>query len=295
MSPREGDGAADGDGGAVSAFGLVTNETRAGVLRELARHQRDYPEDRALSFSALRERVEGRETGNFSYHLEQLRDRFVERTPDGEYRLTFLGMKLAATVLGGQYDDVEPVTADLADPCPVCGQDQSLRYEDGVLRVGCEQGHGTTDIVPPAALDGREVEELVGVLTARVHRRVELHVAGVCSLCSGRATKQVRETGHDAQPFVVTTSCRQCGVHATFPPVVRALHHPDVVSFFADHDRDVRDLPPWDPVLWHDEQVTRVSNDPLRLRVRYRAGGDSLDMYLDEAAAIRRAGDDGMG
>jgi hypothetical protein len=60
--PPTADGPA-ADGGveaAAATFGLVTNDTRVGVLRELAHHQRDNPDDPALPFAELRERVEGR-------------------------------------------------------------------------------------------------------------------------------------------------------------------------------------------------------------------------------------------
>ncbi len=87
------------DPAAVSdALELLSDETRLAVVLELAAAEA-VPDGDPVSFSTLRERVGVRDSGRFNYHLDRLRERFVEHGADG-YRLTPQGVAVAATVTG---------------------------------------------------------------------------------------------------------------------------------------------------------------------------------------------------
>jgi hypothetical protein len=99
MTTTEPRSAAAVDRAALSdALALLGDETRLAVVLELAAAEA-LPDGDALSFSTLRERVGVRDSGRFNYHLDRLRDRFVDHGPDG-YRLTSQGVAVAATVTG---------------------------------------------------------------------------------------------------------------------------------------------------------------------------------------------------
>jgi len=80
------------------ALELLSDETRLAIVLELAA-EGAVPDDDPMSFSTLRRRVGVRDSGRFNYHLDRLRDRYVEHGPDG-YRLTSQGVAVAATVTG---------------------------------------------------------------------------------------------------------------------------------------------------------------------------------------------------
>ena len=79
-------------------FELLSNETRLGIVRELALVNADETAESSLSFSELRTRVGTRDSGQFNYHLGRLRGSLVEKTGAG-YELTELGLVVGATVL----------------------------------------------------------------------------------------------------------------------------------------------------------------------------------------------------
>lgn len=65
----------------VEAFSLLANEDRLAILDAVARaHDRG---DAPVSFSTLRETVGVRDSGRFSYHLQELTGRFLARSSDG--------------------------------------------------------------------------------------------------------------------------------------------------------------------------------------------------------------------
>ena len=79
-------------------FGLLSDETRLGILRALAERRFEEPAAPCLTFSELRDRVGARDAGRFNYHLGQLRGALVEKTAEG-YLLTDEGVTVGALVL----------------------------------------------------------------------------------------------------------------------------------------------------------------------------------------------------
>ena len=70
-----------GDSAPVKTFSLLANEDRLAILKAVVRaaERGETP----LSFSTLRETVEIRDSGRFSYHLGELTDHFLTRSADG--------------------------------------------------------------------------------------------------------------------------------------------------------------------------------------------------------------------
>lgn len=94
----------------VDGFDLLADETRASIVRELAVARREDPQNQAVPFAELRKRVGATDSGRFNYHLGKVRSHFVVATDDG-YRLSVVGMRAAAAVLGGEFGDQPPPPA----------------------------------------------------------------------------------------------------------------------------------------------------------------------------------------
>ena len=70
-----------GEAAPVEAFSLLSNEDRLAILKAIVRA--DERGETPLSFSTLREMVDIRDSGRFSYHLRELTDHFLTHSADG--------------------------------------------------------------------------------------------------------------------------------------------------------------------------------------------------------------------
>jgi DNA-binding transcriptional ArsR family regulator len=104
----------------VEAFDALADETRLAILRALADHQRERPDDPALSFTELRKRAGVEDSGLFNYHLEKLLGRFVRDTGAG-YELGYRGER----VLRSPTVEEDATGSDAG--CPVCGEEKCNR------------------------------------------------------------------------------------------------------------------------------------------------------------------------
>jgi len=104
----------------VEALDALADETRLAILRALADHQRDQPEDPALSFTELRERAGIDDSGLFNYHLEKLVGRFVRDTGAG-YELGYRGERVLRSPTAEEHG------TDADAGCPVCGEEDCNR------------------------------------------------------------------------------------------------------------------------------------------------------------------------
>lgn len=96
-SPPFGCDGGESDAALTTLFELLSDETRLRIVSALAASEHAHPDDPALRFAALRERVEARDSGRFNYHLQKLDDVLVEKSEDG-YRLTPVGRKIVGLV-----------------------------------------------------------------------------------------------------------------------------------------------------------------------------------------------------
>lgn len=267
------------------AFEILADETRLGILRVLAAHRRDQPEAGGMGFSELRRAVGMRDSGNFNYHLQQLLDRFVTDTEAG-YRLAPAGFEVVGAALAGVYEereDREPI--ELPDPCPACGTSLEASYETGLVSVTCENDHVFRNVLPPGALDGRDLEDIIGLLTLRTQQDFERALAGVCPNCYAELQWAI-DPDTNGEPPQFQTRCDRCGVVVEVPAGTVNLRHPAVVSFFYDHGIDVRERPYWSPVFWDGVSVSALERDPLRLAIDVEHDGERLRQTVDHQLSV---------
>jgi hypothetical protein len=65
----------------VETFSLLANEDRLAILNAIVRA--DDRDDTPVAFSTLRETIDIRDSGRFSYHLQELTGHFLTRSSDG--------------------------------------------------------------------------------------------------------------------------------------------------------------------------------------------------------------------
>ena len=280
------DDSGDGEFVPGDAFEPLSDETRLRIMHTLARQNREEPANPAMSFGELRKAVGRRDSGNFNYHLDKLRGRFVEDTGDG-YKLSPAGHEVISAVVAGTYDDHEPLgPIEVPEDCPVCGSVMTARYESGLLRVSCEHDHQFRNTLPRRAVENRSLEEIIRVMTLKTHQDLERVVAGICPRCYAPVDWEVDVTELVGVPEV-TTQCSRCGTVAEVPIAVAILDHPDVVAFFADHGVDIRHRPLWDPVLWNTVTVDVAREEPLELSVSVQMEGEKLVATLDDSLDVQ--------
>ena len=278
-------------------FAALSDDTRVAILRALWDAEGD-----TLPFSALREAVGIRDSGQFNYHLGKLAGQFVTQTDDG-YKLARAGIQINGAIEAGAYTmeaSLEPIELD--SPCPTCDSDRTLYYEDDTVRVECASCTASARFgVPPSVLAGHDRDTIPSVAGRYMRSTFERITDGFCSFCDGAVDPTVgpmdefieapEELPDDVPdeflervqnlPFV-QYDCEQCG--ATPSGNLRAvfLSHPAVVSFHYDRGIDVRDLSIWDVAGFDPESETICQRDPFRASATFTVDDDSLTLVVDD-------------
>lgn len=277
----------------AEAFGALSDATRVGILQALWES-----DDRHVTFSELRDAVGMRDSGQFNYHLNKLREQFVRKTDDG-YRLTLAGVHVVGSLLAGAVTGkgtVDPIPLD--DPCPYCGGDRTFEYEDEEVSMTCEDcGLGMHFGVPPGVFAEYELDRIPAV--AERYGRLLVHQAseGFCPHCEGRIdaaiTVGVGTLEADADPPenladipTVEYHCRRCEEDLISDLGTALLDHPAVVAFYHDRGINIRDEPLSRFVATSAEKAAVTSEDPLRAEVTYEAEEDALTLVVDENVTV---------
>jgi hypothetical protein len=272
-----------------NAFAALSDETRIEILRALWD-----ADDRAVSFSELREAVGMRDSGQFNYHLDKLTDRFVTRGEEG-YRLRLAGIGIVGSLLAGAYTmegSVESFGVD--DACPSCGSPMTFQYEDEWVSIDCDECPVTSDFgIPPGVFEGYDVEEFPEVAQRYGRTLIRQVGNGFCPYCEGRVRPTVGPA-HDADsssPEVpdhlenvpsVAFTCDRCDESVTADLGFALLEHPAVVSFYYDHDVDVREASIWRFGALSNDRSWITDRDPFRAVVTYPAGDEELRLTVDD-------------
>jgi len=282
-------------------FATLSDDTRIAVLRAL--WDADGEE---VTFSDLREAVGMRDSGQFNYHLDKLVGQFVTKTEDG-YELTRAGLRINGAIDAGAYTmegTLDPIELD--EPCPTCGGDRTLYYEDETVEIDCEScSAGAAFGVPPSAFAGCDRERISAVAGRYLHTTFQHIADGFCPFCEGRvhptvgpvaemvdlpdeppedASEEVFERIQDV-PFV-RYDCDRCGANPGAGLALALRSHPAVVSFYHDHGIDVRDRSIWNFAGFDPERETVTQRDPLRARMTYHADGDNITLTVDGALDV---------
>lgn len=286
-------------------FSLLSNNTRVEILRALWE-----ADDHEATFSELRQAVGMRDSGQFNYHLNELVGRFISST-EGGYELMQAGMRINGAIEAGAYTAeglIDPIA--LTEPCPPCGGDRTLRYEDETVRVECDSCPvGIRIGVPPAVFAGYDREAIPRVASQYLQTTAYHITNGFCSFCDGPVTPTVgpavaidtdedvsaedsdRDTAHRGAEWLeniplIQYTCHQCGAEPTFGLTQALIHHPAVVSFYHNRGIDVRDHSMLDFTGGDPDHQAVQSRNPFRGSVTYECDGDALTLTVDETLTV---------
>jgi hypothetical protein len=262
---------------------VLADETRLGVVEVIGNED---GEDATLSYSAIRDRLTTGDTGNLSYHLGRLRDRFVERTDEG-YRLTISGIRAYQAIASGRFEEERPAVPPTAITarCEECDERLWASYGDGRFRIRCADCDVRYHYYPisPNAFDETDVESLVDAALTRCHLDLRSMLAGVCPYCSSEVTRAITGedttgAGFDDRTVYADLSCTRCAWFA-FPRVDMVAHlHYATATFYERHGRPR----PTTQVVADGEWTTTVeSDDPWQIRVDVTLDEETLRHVVD--------------
>jgi DNA-binding transcriptional ArsR family regulator len=268
----------------AEAFGVVASETRLEILEALWE-----AESRPVRFSALRREVGMRDSAQFNYHLDKLRDHFVTKAEAG-YDLTHAGKTVIRAVLAGEFNE-NPTLDPFGVPgeCADCGGDLSAHYADEKLSIECDACsalHGRYSF-PPGGLADRTNEEIARAFDQRVRHLHCLAADGVCPECNGSMDTRIVEDDDVLGLSVrVDHVCRRCDHHLHSSVGLSLLDQSDVVTAHRAHGIDLGTRPYWTLDWCVCDEYTEVrSEDPWRIRVRLPLAD------LAEAGTVEADGD----
>ncbi|MFC7135680.1 ArsR/SmtB family transcription factor [Halobaculum litoreum] len=252
-------------------FELLANEVRLRVITALgdASGAGGYA---TLAFSEIQRAAGVDDSSRLTYHLDELRDEFVEKTAEG-YTLTLAGIRAYQAVIAhrsGPEVEVEPFDVDI--PCGSCGDDLEAWYTDGRGNLGCHTCGDRTFRYPvdPSHIDPRAPETVLESLELRLRRDHNSMFHGLCPYCGGRAESTFdlasdhwADSGMRHQDLTVHTSCLECSWFFV-TNVDAVLRTKEVVwAFCAERGVD------WTSLLWTEDvdcTVESFQREPLRVR-----------------------------
>ncbi|WP_277554845.1 winged helix-turn-helix domain-containing protein [Halobaculum limi] len=269
-------------------FEVLSNEVRLRIITALgdASGLDGYA---TLAFSEIQRAADIDDSGQLTYHLGKLCDKFVEET-DGGYKLTLAGIRAYQAILalqGGPTVEVDPVEVDRS--CEECGAGLFAWYTDGRGHIGC-RACGTIDVQYPveaALVDPENPESVTDALDTRIRRDHNAMFHGSCPYCGG-ATETTLKTESDyweaanmnPQELLIQAACTRCSwfVIANAAAVLRTME--PVRAFYAERGVDIWSEPIWTDVI--DWVVDDVERDPIRIHGHLAFDGDHLRVTLSE-------------
>lgn len=275
----------------ADAFGAVSDPTRVDILRELSDHHRasayvDTAGPDPIGFAALRKRVGVRDSGRFRYHLNRLRDRFVEKV-DGGYRLTPVGFRIVGAILAGTYTErpsMGPI--DLDSSCPLCGDPVVAAVEDARCVVRCADDHLLFQWTVPPNFAAEATPEAVLELSQRLALQgIERVLAGACPHCYEPIEADILPEAPDEPQ--VRAVCGRCGAPTVGPLSYALLIDPDVVAFYRRHGLTLQDNHVWEFRAASDGFETAVvDEDPCRIEVAISIDDETLRVEVDDRGSV---------
>lgn len=293
------------------ALSLLGNEVRATILRTLSEARGGEGPPPVLSFSALRERADvDVDSSRFNYHLQELVGPYVERIEGDEtdahadrpvpemagwpgegYRLTPEGTTLVRTVRAWTVaGDATRSEFAVGQDCHHCGAPLAARYENAIFAIQCPDCGYLYDynLTPPGVLD--DDPEAVLAQVAEYNRHVRLGFArGVCPYCGGEVDASFQDpagTGYprgDLREALVRRGCAHCGNKDNLTVGELLLRDAELIGFCNERGLDVTTTPIWElPFAATDRRTTVRSTDPWEVAVAVEAGGDRLELVVDE-------------
>ena len=303
MSPS----GSDADGSILTpeeAYTVLGNEVRIQIIRTL--HEADEP----LGFAELFDRIEYDTASNFSYHLTQLVDHFVNKTEAG-YSLSWTGLLVArSAILAGQVTAqtrIEPTGVDAE--CPLCGAPLEVSYDDNIMKVLCTDCIGIWEFGPrgllitfngpPMAFAYRTAEEAFHAMAHRRLGEIALLANDICPLCAATVEHSlvvctdhgVTDEDHcDACTNYFCTDvrqgCRECGFgFIKLPASVVSL-----ASGSLDHVLATYGVPVprgWDAyALALAVEEALLETEPVRLHISLPVDDEVISVTIDDDLTV---------
>jgi len=271
----------------AEVFKLLASDARIEILEALGD-----PPGRSMSFSALYERTSIKDSGNFSYHLNELLGTFV-RKDDGEYLLSHAGEQVFGSIEAGTYQAVATVDAtEFGGTCQLCGGDMLFEYANERAKVycaACEKGRAFP--FPPARLSDYDLEALPAASARWYRTLVKRILDGFCPVCAGRMTGELvhgpRPAETPTDPAMASFTCDNCGKAAALSAATIATFHPIFEGFLFEHGFDTRSGPHsevWDALA--DTTERTHTRDPLSVEVTFTHEGETVTGIIDANATI---------
>ena len=296
----------------AAAFAALSDPIRVDILRELSAYRRETGGGDPIGFADLRRRVEVRDSGRFRYHLNELRDHFVEKAAGGDgYRLTHAGTAVVAAVISGTLTDASTTgRAELDSECLECGEPAVATCEEGVCAVSCPNDHRLFRWnVPPNATADATIPEVVERAELLATQAIEQALTGLCPTCYDPIESEVEvrvgsereseaptadesedeertESGDGDSTSRLRAVCDTCGGRVVGPVGFCLLVDPEVAAFYRRHGRRLRDHHVWEHPFVTDEAVSVVETDPVRVTVDVVIEGDCLRVTVDGTGSV---------
>ncbi len=245
-----------------------------------------------MRFNELYAHVDVDDTGQFSYHLDQLREHFV--TTSGQtYRLTNAGKEIVMTILAhiaGSNPFESPHRLDAT--CHSCEAHLHAVSAGGWLRIDCPDCTKlySSFPIPIAGLTDRSAEEYLVIYDNRIRRQYALVHRGSCPNCSCEMSRTVV---HEAEPepglpFVFRHRCAHCRLEIYSLPGTGLLDDPAVIAFYHQAGIDLFARPHWElDWLFDGRSIELLDDDPLTYQIDIQVDNHTLTSTLDEAGNPR--------
>lgn len=279
-----------------SIVAQLADETRLRIIETLAREQAVDPERSAVGFAELQRAVGVENSGNFSYHLDQLCDRFVVST-DAGYLLTDAGTHVASILSSGIWSDTTEEPQATSYDCVVCGDPVLVEARPGGVAFECEQGHGLREIGVPASVLSQGADYALRQATRRMFTDLAVAAEGTCARCHRPVSWSTERVPEEGGGVVAVADCTGCGMVYTTALAIWAIADWDVRARIQRAGVDLRSVPPWELFELVATGPTLVDGDtdgPPAERVYEvvfgpEAGG--FTVHIDGEATVREVRD----
>ncbi|MFB6233830.1 MAG: winged helix-turn-helix domain-containing protein [Halopenitus sp.] len=296
------------------AFAALGNAVRLQILRTLG------AADEPLAYSDIFDRVEYDDSSNFDYHLEQLVGHFVSKTEEG-YDLWQAGQRVVEAVLSGAITDnpiLEPTTID--DPCPYCGADTRVAFQQERVEMHCTEcsgmgsggyknperdrfdDHGTLGhfLLPPAGIQDRTANEVLEAAEDWTATQIYAISRDICPRCSAPieySTKACENHPDDdgrceqcehRHAALFTANCTNCLFELTAPVATYLGNHTELMEFMIVHGIDPRS-PQGQQFVLSSVEESVLSTDPFESRFLYTVDGEALTLTVDDSLSVTEA------
>jgi hypothetical protein len=267
----------------TSAVELVSHETRAQTLVELATQHRESPRDPTMQFTELRKQVGHADPGNFNYHLKRLTGGLVIKTEAG-YKLSDIGLRFVGILLSDRFDPDADIDIDTTISCPICARSATVAYEQGTIRAECGQGHSLRGDIGPGLVADRTVETALELAVSTGQFQTRLAIRGICHNCDGPISGELQPPVSKDEPITFVASCDRCGSFVQNTAGGCVFDHPAVVSLCYEHGIDTR-TNRW--ALYEYVESTTVSErNPLRVEVEIAVEDERVVLVLSEDGTV---------